>query len=54
MYNKYYPNVTKENINSINSITNLIHNNFSLMNTNIKITKELIEYINDYENLDFI
>ena len=54
MYNKYYPNVTKENINSINSITNLIHNNFSLMNTNIKITKELIEYINDYENLDFL
>ena len=54
MYNKYYPNVTKENIDSINSITNLIYNNFSLMNTNIKITNELIEYINNYENLDFL
>ena len=54
MYNKYYPNVTKENIDSINSVTNLIYNNFSLMNTNIKITNELIEYINNYENLDFL
>ena len=54
MYNKYYPNVTKDNVNSVNSITNLIHNNFSLMNTNIKITKELITYINDYENIDFL
>jgi hypothetical protein len=57
MYNKYYPNVTKENINSINSITNLIHNNFSLMNTDIKLTNELISYIDNltnYNSLDFL